>query len=185
MQSEFVFSGFGGQGVMFAGQLLAYTAMDEGLNVTWIPSYGPEMRGGTAHCFVVISDKPIGSPIVAQPEIAVVFNKPSFDKYDPIIAPEGLLVVNASLVEVESLRTDINELRIPATEMADELGNLRLGNLVMLSAALAIKPVVSLDALKRGLEAHIPAHHRDMLDLNYEAIHRGSSFAQELQAVGA
>src|SRR5689334_11950070 len=98
MQKEYLFAGFGGQGIMFAGQLLAYAAMDYGLEVTWIPSYGPEMRGGTAHCVVVISDKPIGSPIVAHTSAALVFNNPSFNKYESVVRSGGLLVSNASLI---------------------------------------------------------------------------------------
>ena len=97
MQHTILFSGFGGQGVMFVGQLLAYAGVAEGLNVTWIPSYGPEMRGGTAHCTVILSDKQIGSPIVAHPQIAAVLNEPSFEKYEPLVAEGGLLVINASL----------------------------------------------------------------------------------------
>lgn len=185
MQEEFLFSGFGGQGVMFAGQLLAYTAMDQGLEVTWIPSYGPEMRGGTAHCYVVMSDRPVGSPIVRNPKVVVAFNKPSFDRYEALVAPGGLLVVNASLVEAETLRTDMDELRVPATEIADEVGSLKLANIVLLAAALTARPVISLDALKHGLELHIPKHRRDMLEMNYKAMQRGADFTRQLQSVGA
>lgn len=178
-QQEFLFAGFGGQGVMFVGQLLAYAAMDEGKHVTWIPSYGPEMRGGTAHCFTVISDKPIGSPLVSHPRVAVVFNNPSFDKYEPLVAPGGLLASNASLIEHRSQRTDIDALAVPASSIADELGNLRIANIVMLGAVLAARPVLSLDALKHALSAHIPSHRRDMLDLNYQALERGAAFVAE------
>ena len=176
MHQAILLSGFGGQGVMFAGQLLAYSAMDEGYHVTWIPSYGPEMRGGTAHCTVVISDKPIGSPIVKHPDVVLVFNKPSFEKYEPLVASEGLLVANKSLVESVSARTDIDEIRIPATELADELGNLKLANVIMLGSTLAHRPVITLDALIRGLEAHIPVHRRNLLPLNIQAIERGAAF---------
>ncbi len=180
MQEAFLIAGFGGQGVMFAGQLLAYAAMSEGLEVTWIPSYGPEMRGGTAHCYVVISDKPIGSPIVKHPQVAVVFNNPSFDKYEPLVAPGGVLARNASLVARSSVRTDIIELPVPATELADEIGDLRLANVVLLGAVLAARPVIPLDVLKRSLEEHISAHHRDMLLLNFEALDKGAAFAASL-----
>lgn len=179
MQHEFLFAGFGGQGVMFAGQLLAYAAMDAGQEVTWIPSYGPEMRGGTAHCFVVMSDQPIGSPIVKFPKAALVFNRPSFEKYEPLVAPGGLLAVNSSLIPDHSERTDITVLEVPATSTADELGSLRVANLVMLGAALAVQPVLSLDALKHALEEHIPAHHRNMLAMNFEAVDRGAAIARE------
>src|SRR5574341_1968299 len=107
MQEEFLFAGFGGQGVMFAGQLLAYAGMHEDMEASWIPSYGPEMRGGTAHCFVVLSDKPIGSPVVKHPKTIVVFNNPSFIQYEPLVAPNGLLAMNVSLIKERSLRSDI------------------------------------------------------------------------------
>lgn len=179
MQEEFVFSGFGGQGVMFAGQLLAYAAMDEGKEVTWIPSYGPEMRGGTAHCFVVISDRPIGSPLVKNPKTAIVFNLPSFEKYQSIVAPGGLLAVNSTLIPPRDIRNDIHVLRVPATSIADEIGSLRIANLVMLGAVLAARPVLPLDALKHALEGHIPAHRRNMLGMNFEAVDRGAAVALE------
>ncbi len=163
---------------MFAGQLLAYTAMDEGLEVTWIPSYGPEMRGGTAHCFVVISDKIIGSPMVARPLNGVIFNKPSFDKYESIIAPNGRLVVNTSLVPQTSNRTDIEFINIPATDIAYELGDQRLTNMVLLGALLRDHPVLPIEALKRALEAHIPAHRRNLLEKNFRAVERGAEMLQ-------
>jgi 2-oxoglutarate ferredoxin oxidoreductase subunit gamma len=182
-QRELVFSGFGGQGVMFVGQLLAYAAMDEGLHVTWIPSYGPEMRGGTAHCFVVISDRAIGSPQVRQPKVAVVFNSPSFDKYEPLVEAGGLLVINTSLINGRSARMDLTELDVPATDLAEKLGALRLANMLLLGAVLAARPLLPLEAVERALEQHIPAHRRDMLDLNYQALRQGAEFARSLVAV--
>jgi len=179
MQNEFVLSGFGGQGVMFAGQLLAYAGMEAGLEVTWIPSYGPEMRGGTAHCFVVLSDKPIGSPLVKSPKVALIFNRPSFDKYETAIAPDGLLVVNSSLAPQTSTRTDITTLRINATDIAYELGSAKLTNMILLSATLAAYPVIGIDTLKAALEAHIPPHRRDMIGLNHAAIDAGVTQAQD------
>jgi 2-oxoglutarate ferredoxin oxidoreductase subunit gamma len=180
MQQEILFSGFGGQGVMFAGQLLAYAAMSEDLHVTWIPSYGPEMRGGTAHCFVVISNEPIGSPVVRHPKVAVVFNKPSFEKYEPLVSAEGLLARDSSLVEASSERSNITELAVPATELADALGNIRLANVVMLGAMLAARPILPLDALERVLDEHIPPHRRELLGPNIEALHKGAAFAADL-----
>jgi 2-oxoglutarate ferredoxin oxidoreductase subunit gamma len=183
MQEEFLFAGFGGQGVMFAGQLLAYAAMDEGREVTWIPSYGPEMRGGTAHCYVVISDKPIGSPIVRYPRVVMAFNNPSFEKYEPLVAPGGLLVYNASLVLRESQRTDIAKLAVPATALADELGELRLANVIMLGALMTAHPTLPLEAIERALESHLPAHRRSLLELNLKALARGADYVNNL--VGA
>jgi 2-oxoglutarate ferredoxin oxidoreductase subunit gamma len=180
MQQEFLFSGFGGQGVMFAGQLLAYAAMSKGFHVTWIPSYGPEMRGGTAHCFVVISDGLIGSPIVRHPKVAVVFNNPSFEKYESSVAAGGLLAYDASLISTSSQRTDLTELAVPATEMADELGNTRLANVIMLGAVLTARPIMPLEAIERMLDEHIPSHRRELLGLNLEALHRGAAYERKL-----
>ncbi len=180
MQETFLIAGFGGQGVMFAGQLLAYAGMSEGREVTWIPSYGPEMRGGTAHCFVVISDKPIGSPIVKHPQVAMVFNNPSFDKYELLVITGGVLARNASLVTRTSARTDITELPVPAAELADDIGDLRLANVVMLGAVLTARPIIPLDAIRRALDEHIPPHRRDMLAFNYEALNKGAEFAASL-----
>jgi len=176
-QQELLFSGFGGQGVMFVGQLLAYAAMEEGLNVTWIPSYGPEMRGGTAHCYVVVSNKAIGSPLVRHPKIAVVFNNPSFEKYEKLLAPEGLLAVNASMISARTTRTDIDEVDVPATDIANDMGTARLANIVMLGAVLTARPLLTLEAIERALDKHIPPHRRDMLKLNIDALHRGAEVA--------
>jgi 2-oxoglutarate ferredoxin oxidoreductase subunit gamma len=180
MQVEFLFSGFGGQGVMFVGQLLAYTAMEEGKEVTWIPSYGPEMRGGTAHCTVVISPNPIGSPVVTHPKIAVVFNRPSFDKYEPIMAEGGVLALNSSLIPQRTKRTDITELAVPASDIADEVGSLKLLNMVMLGAVLTVYPVVFLDSVQNALRNHLPAHRRDMLSMNFEALEKGAAYVGHL-----
>lgn len=181
MQQEVVFSGFGGQGVMFVGQLLANAAMDAGLHVTWIPSYGPEMRGGTAHCFVVISDKPIGSPIVKHPKVAVVMNNPSFTKYEPQVASGGLLIVNRSLVSGRSSRTDIQMIDVPATEIAEQLGSTKVANLVLLGALLEADAVLPRSAVEAALEAHLPARRRDLLDLNRQALAQGAKFGLEAE----
>lgn len=179
MNENFVFAGFGGQGVMFAGQILAYAAMDEGLEVTWIPSYGPEMRGGTANCVVVISDQPVGSPLVSRPKTAVVFNAPSFDRYEPLVAAGGLLLYNESLIERRSQRQDIALLPVPALALADKLGDLRLMNVVMVGALLTARPVLPLEALRRALTAHLPARRQEMLALNLAALEQGAACAAE------
>ena len=132
MQTEIIISGFGGQGVLFAGQLLAYAAMEQNLQVTWIPSYGPEMRGGTANCTVIISDEEIGSPVVGSPKVALALNLPSLDKYEPLIKTGGLLIVNASMVDRSPRRTDIQTVMIPASEIAESLGDKRMTNMVCL-----------------------------------------------------
>jgi 2-oxoglutarate ferredoxin oxidoreductase subunit gamma len=175
MQTEIILSGFGGQGVLFAGQLLAYAAMDEGRHVTWIPSYGPEMRGGTAHCTVIISDDEIGSPLVRRPTAVIALNLPSRDKFAPLVAPGGVLVVNASLVPHAAPRGDIRVFEVPASDVAETLGHTRLANVVLLGALQAALPVLPLAAVDRALLAHMPERHKALLELNYQALRRGAA----------
>lgn len=176
-QVEIVISGFGGQGALFAGQVLAHTALDNGLHTTWIPSYGPEMRGGTAHCIVIISDDEIGSPVVRNPRAAVVLNLPSLDKYEPLVKPGGVLVINESLVDRKSKRTDVQVVTLHANEEAEALGDRRLANLIMVGALLQRLPVLSLEAVGQGLDKHIPAHRRNLLQANLKALQRGAELA--------
>jgi 2-oxoglutarate ferredoxin oxidoreductase subunit gamma len=178
MQTEIVFSGFGGQGVLFAGQLLAYAALDEGKHVTWIPSYGPEMRGGTAHCTVIVSDEEIGSPLVRRPKAAVVMNLPSFDKYEPLVAPGGVLVVNTSLIAKTSARGDLRLVPAPANDIAEALGNVKLANMVLTGGLVAATGVLPLEAVARALAAHLPARHHALLDANREALRQGAALAE-------
>lgn len=175
METSIIISGFGGQGALFAGQALAYTGMDAGLHVTWIPSYGPEMRGGTAHCTVILSDQPIGSPLVSRPTIAIAMNRPSMDKYEPLVQPDGLLVVNSSLVGRPAERDDIRVVEVPANDTADELGDKRLANMVLLGAMLAATDLFSLESIEKTLERHLPERHRHLLEANYEALRRGAA----------
>ncbi|MER3513710.1 MAG: 2-oxoacid:ferredoxin oxidoreductase subunit gamma [Chloroflexota bacterium] len=181
MHEEIIISGFGGQGALFAGQLLAYAGMNEGKHVTWIPSYGPEMRGGTAHCTVVISDEPIGSPLVRHPSVAIVMNNPSLDKYQPLVKPGGVLIVNSSLITQPITREDIRVALIPASAVADELGDSRLMNIVLLGALLALVPILPLEAIDRALADHIPERHRHLLPANMQALRRGAALAMEGQ----
>lgn len=177
MQEEIIFSGFGGQGALFAGQLLAYAALDANLHVTWIPSYGPEMRGGTAHCTVVVSDEPIGSPLVRRPQAVVALNLPSFVKYEPLVRPGGLLVYNRSLIPAEPTRTDIQYLPAPANDIAEELGNVRMANVVLLGAYLAAKPLFALPNVETALDLHLGPRQRKYLQANKEALRRGATYA--------
>lgn len=183
MQRAIIISGFGGQGVLFAGQLLAYTALDQGEHVTWFPSYGPEMRGGTAHCTVIISDDEIGSPIVRHPSIVIVMNIPSLEKYEPILEEDGLLIVNSSLVDRIPQREDIRTVMVPAVEIAEELGNKRLANLVLIGAMLMREPVFTLGEMEASLDQHIPERHRSMLQANFQALRRGWEVAEKAAAV--
>ncbi len=179
MQTEIVIAGFGGQGALFSGQVMAYAAMDAGKEVTWIPSYGPEMRGGTANCTVIIADEEIGSPLVRRPKGVIALNLPSFDKYEPLVVPNGTLIVNASLVNREVERKDIKSVLIPANELAESLGNKRLANIITVGALLVHLPVLSLEAIKKALEDHLPERHRKLLPLNFEALQVGSEFAKK------
>lgn len=182
MQTEIIIAGFGGQGVLFAGQLLTYAAMDEGREVTWIPSYGPEMRGGTANCTVIIADEEIGSPLVSHPQAVIAMNLPSFDKYESMLKPGGVMVANASIINHPASRMDIRTAMIPGNEIAESLGDRRMTNMVLLGGLLANLPVISMDAIERALQAHLPARHQRLLATNVQALHRGAEFV--VQAVG-
>lgn len=179
MHEEVVFAGFGGQGVLFAGQLLSYAAMHEGKHVTWIPSYGPEMRGGTANCTVVVSDEPIGSPLVSHPSVVVAFNNPSVIKYQDEVKPGGLLVINSSIVDVEVTRSDIVVLYIPATDIANELGEVRMTNMILSGAMVAARPMITVETLVETLTEKLPKRKHHLLPRNLEAIQRGVLMAQE------
>lgn len=178
MQEEVIISGFGGQGSLFAGQLLAYAAMDQDLHVTWIPSYGPEMRGGKARCTVVVSDQEIGAPLVRRPSAAIVLNIPSMEAFEPAVKPGGVLVANSSMIPDESQREDIDVVYAPASDLATEIGNVRMANVICLGALVEATQVVSLDAVAEALDDHLPERHRDLLDLNKEALRRGAALAR-------
>lgn len=183
MEKSIIFSGFGGQGALFAGQLLTYAAADAGKHVTWIPSYGPEMRGGTAHCTVVIGDEPIGSPIVRHPDMVVAMNLPSTDKYEAQVAENGLLVVNGSLVKRPIQRHDIDIIVLPANEIAISHGNQRMANVVMLGALLAATGILPLEIIEQALEDHLPSRHQHLLSANKAALREGAQFAATLLPV--
>jgi 2-oxoglutarate ferredoxin oxidoreductase subunit gamma len=174
MQTEVIVAGFGGQGVLFTGQLLS--AMDEGKEVTWIPSYGPEMRGGTANCTVVIADEEIGSPLVRNPKAVIAMNLPSMDKYEPVVQAGGLLVVNGSMVNRKVNRNDIRSVIVPANDIAEELGDKKLINMVLLGALLGNTDVLPIDALKKALKEHLPERHHKLLPLNYQALEKGAEY---------
>lgn len=178
METSIIIAGFGGQGVLFAGKLLAYAAMDSGKHVTWIPSYGPEMRGGTANCTVIISDEPIGAPLVNQPDIVIALNQPSFDKYEPLVKPDGLLLINSSLVTGESHRLDIDFVPVPMSEMAESVGTTKLLNMAAIGAMLAYRPVVSLDDAELALADHLLARDPELIIANCILLRR--AYEQEV-----
>ena len=178
MQTEIVIAGFGGQGVLFGGQVLAYAAMDSGKHVTWFPSYGPEMRGGTANCTVIIGDDDIGSPAVRNPQAVVCMNLPSLDKYESLIVTGGVLVMNRSLIDRDTKRTDLRVVEAPANEIAEELGDKRLVNAVLLGALVEATDVLPMEAVKHALKAHLPAKHQKLLPANFTALEKGAEAAR-------
>jgi 2-oxoglutarate ferredoxin oxidoreductase subunit gamma len=180
MEKSIIISGFGGQGTLFAGQVLAYAALDAGKHVTWIPSYGPEMRGGTARCTVTISDEEIGSPLTRNPAIVLAMNLPSLDKYEPQMPSGGLLIVNSSLINRDIRRDDLRGYAIPAATMAEDIGNSRLSNMVMVGALLEAEEILPLDVVKNALKEHIPARHQKTLPDNFEAMDQGAAFVRAL-----
>ena len=179
METSIIIAGFGGQGVLFAGQLLAYAGMDTGHQVTWIPSYGPEMRGGTANCTVIISPDPIGAPIVSHPDVAIVLNQPSFVKYEPLVQQGGLLVVNSSIVSEQSNRDDIRTVYIPANAIAEEYGTDKMLNMAAIGAMLQLRPILSLAEFEKALIEHLPARKAHLLNDNKKVLQRGYDAASE------
>jgi 2-oxoglutarate ferredoxin oxidoreductase subunit gamma len=177
MQEEIIISGFGGQGSLFAGQLLAYAAMEQDLQVTWIPSYGPEMRGGKARCTVVVSDQEIGAPLVRRPSAAIVLNIPSMEAFKTAVKSGGVLVVNSSMIPDKSEREDIRVIYAPASDIATDLGNVRMANVVCLGALIEATGVVSLEAIEQALDSHLPERHRHLLTLNKQALRKGAALA--------
>ncbi len=176
MQSEVMFAGFGGQGILLSGKILAHAAMEEGYEVVWIPSYGPEMRGGTAYCMVVISDRPIGSPIIKNPMHLVAMNRPSLEKFAPVIKPGGVIMINSSLVPVKSGRDDIDELIVPATGIANEIGSVKIANIVALSAFVARSKIVDFETMKQAVTDEFKGKEKFM-PMNMEAMARGQKAA--------
>jgi 2-oxoglutarate ferredoxin oxidoreductase subunit gamma len=178
MLEEIIIAGFGGQGVMSMGQLIAYAGMIEGKGVSWLPSYGPEQRGGTANCAVVISNEPVGSPLVTSPSTAIVLNNPSFDKFEPRVRPGGLLIINSSMVVRVSERTDIKIIEINATDLANDLGNSRVANIILLGSFLEYTKIVSIYSIVESLKKVLGADKHHLIDINKLALEKGASLVQ-------
>lgn len=172
MQSEVMFAGFGGQGILLSAKILAHAALEQGFEVVWIPSYGPEMRGGTAYCMVVISDRPIGSPIVRNPGNLVAMNGPSRDKFAPKVKPGGVILVNASLVAGPCGRQDVDELMLPVNDIAMRLGSIKAANIVALAAFAARSGLADLDLLKHCVASEFAAKPQ-VVELNLSAVEEG------------
>ena len=174
MERSVVIAGFGGQGVILAGKILAQAGMTHGLEVTWLPSYGPEMRGGTANCTVVLSDEPVGSPIVDEPSAVFALNLPSLDKFEPTVAAAGVLIVNQSLIGRAAKRSDIHVYAVPINEIATRVGNPRTVNMVALGAYLKATRVVPLDVVKRVMaEAMRDGGKEKLIAVNEKALDEG------------
>ena len=173
MREEIIMAGSGGQGIMFAGTLLAHAAMDEGLNVTYFPSYGAQMRGGTANCTVIISSENIGSPVVTNPSTLLAMNEDSLERFASKVKKGGLIVVNSSLSKKEIVIDEVEVLKIPAIELAERLGDGRVANMVILGAYINRRKVVSLERTMESLRKVLGKGKEDLLKLNREALRKG------------
>ena len=176
MKEEIIMAGSGGQGIMFAGTLLAHVAMEEGLNVTYFPSYGAEMRGGTSNCKVIISDENIGSPIVTNPSTLLAMNESSLERFTPKVKRGGLIIVNSSLLKKEIETADVEILKIPATELAEKLGDSRVANMVLLGAYVNRRKIVSLERTMDSLSKVLGEGKKNLLKLNREALRKGEKY---------
>ena len=173
MTEEIIMSGFGGQGIMLMGQLIAYAGMIENRQVSWIPSYGPEMRGGTANCSIIISDEPIGAPTISEPTAVVAMNLPSIEKFEPVIQTGGVLIINSSLVQYTSSRNDIKVYQVPANDLAAELGNVRVANMIIVGALVAAIGTVQSESVIKAF-AKLFAKKPQLLSINEKAILQGT-----------
>ena len=176
MQNETVIAGFGGQGVLFVGKVLAHAALEVGMEVTWFPSYGPEMRGGTANCTVIFSDEEIGSPQVLNPTSAIVMNQPSLDKYEDMVVKDGYLIVNTSMTNRKVKRQDIHAVSLPATEIAEEIGDTRLTNIVMLGALLKASKFFGQAEMEAALKKSLEGKKGELAAANIIALQKGFEF---------
>ncbi len=173
MTTNILLAGFGGQGILFAGKFIAYKGLTEGRELSWLPSYGPEMRGGTANCSVILSDDPVGSPIVSEPDVLIVMNLPSLDKYEKTVVPGGKIFVDSTLIERKVERTDVDVFYIPATSLAQQIGAPTLANMIMVGKFIKETGAVSHDNLDAALKKVVSARHQDLFDINLKAINTG------------
>lgn len=179
MLEKVIIAGFGGQGVMLMGRLLAYAGMLEGKNVAWMPSYGPEMRGGTANCTVIISSEEIASPVVPDPMSIIAMNKPSLDKFEPTVQKDGLILVNSSLIEQKVNRDDVSVVKVPVNDIANGLGNTRVANMVALGAYIKKSEVVKLETIFKALEKALTGPKQKLIDINKQALKQGAELVKE------
>ncbi len=171
---QFLFSGFGGQGILFSGKFIAYKGLMDGKQVSWLPSYGPEMRGGTASCSVIVSDEPVGSPIVSKPDVLIAMNLPSLDKYESSVAEGGMIFLDSSLIERKVERDDVKVFYIPATRLAGENGMPTLANMIIVGKVLKELGDFSPESVDAALSKVISAKRADMADINRKAMQIGA-----------
>ena len=176
--TKYLFSGFGGQGILFSGKFLAYKGLTEDKNVSWLPSYGPEMRGGTASCSVIISDNLVGSPIIDKPDVLVAMNLPSLDKFESTVVAGGTIILDSSLIDRKVERTDVNVVYIPATRLASENGMPTLANMIIVGKLLEIEGSYDQTVIDETLKKVISAKRADMLDVNKKAMQIGADFKE-------
>ncbi|MFC1549740.1 2-oxoacid:acceptor oxidoreductase family protein [Candidatus Neomarinimicrobiota bacterium] len=178
MNEEIIFAGFGGQGVLSMGMALAYAGMVEDKQVAWIPSYGPEMRGGTANCTVIVSDDQVSSPIISRYDAAIVLNQPSLEKFEPAVKPSGFLLYEANNIIDPPTRKDISIYKIPAAIEADAIGNKKTMNMILLGSYLAIKPIIKIESILEALTKVLPERHHRLIPINETALRRGIELVQ-------
>ena len=176
MTTQILIAGFGGQGVLFAGKCLAYEGLFEDKQVSWLPSYGPEKRGGTANCSVIISDNPVGSPIVTYPDVLIAMNLPSLDKYENDVVKGGKVIIDSTLISREVVREDISAYYIPATKMANDNGTPTLANMIMLGKMIKETGIVSFDNACEAMKKVVSAKHADLLEANINALKLGYNY---------
>ena len=177
MTTQILLAGFGGQGILFAGKVLANKALVDGKYLSWLPSYGPEMRGGTANCSVIISDEPVGSPIVTKPDVLVAMNLPSLDKFEDAVVPGGLILVDSTLIARQVKRTDVRVFYVPATQLAKDMGAPTLANMVITGKLIKECDGISYDNIKESLKKVVSAKHADLIEVNCKALDCGYSLA--------
>ncbi len=178
MTTQFLFSGFGGQGILFSGKFMTYKGMIEGKNVSWLPSYGPEMRGGTASCSVVIRDKAVGSPLVAFPDILVAMNLPSLDRFEESVQEGGKIFIDSTLVERKIKRNDVTAYYIPATKLASDNGMPTLANMIIVGKILKVLGEFDEENVKAALGKVVSAKHADLFDVNLKALQIGAAYEE-------
>ena len=176
--TQILIAGFGGQGILFSGKFLAYKGLKEDLQVSWLPSYGPEMRGGTANCNVILSDTPVGSPIITEPDVLIVMNLPSLQKYVDTVAPGGQIYVDSTLIEEKVTRTDVEVFYIPATQMAKENGIASLANMILVGHLLENNAELSFDGVENVVGSMVPPKKAGLVELNMKALNLGRDYGK-------